>query len=138
MGRHIVSVGIDIPGGEMEGIDLSARHSLLDYDIIVFRPGFPTYYSHDEYQGKPCLSDSESLNAKEAVAHWRREISAAYQAGKMVVVLLEAPKAIFVATGEMTYSGTGRNARATRIVTEIIRIIRSQFRGSFMNLLVRR
>lgn len=120
MARSIIAVGIDIPGEDIEFVEYTSPRSLLDADIVFFAPQVPFLeYTHDTYQGKKCLSDDYSFRAKEAVVHWRRELSAALDAGKLVLLLLKAPQVVFAATGQKTYSGTGRNARATRIVAEL-------------------
>jgi len=67
--------------------------------------------------GKPSLSDGDSFRLKERTDHWRREIVDAFNAGKTVIIFLENLQEVYVATGEKTYSGTGRNRATTRIVT---------------------
>lgn len=141
MARTILAVGFEVPGGEVEEVDLLSHRSLLDADIIVFAPGVPYSYESATYLGKPCLSDDSSFRAREALTHWRRELSAAVDAGKLVVVLLEEPEEVYAATGRMEYSGTGRNARTTRIVDKLRAYdavpIRCQYHaasGSEMNL----
>lgn len=119
MTKKILAVGVEIPGGEVEQIDHFSRRSLLDADIVVYSPNIPYGYESDTYQGKPCLSDDGSFRAREALSHWRRELLAAVNAGKLVVVLLNSPEIVFAATGQKTFSGTGRNARATRAVEQI-------------------
>jgi hypothetical protein len=49
-------------------------------------------------------------------SHWRNEITAAMAAGKTIIVLLDEVDQVFVATGERSFSGTGRNQKTTRIV----------------------
>lgn len=119
MARRIFSVGVEIPGDEAENVNFLSPQSLLDADIVLFSPEVPYIYERDTYQGKPCLSDDASFRAKNAIAHWRRELDAALKAGKLVVVFLQAPQVVFAATGQVDYSGTGRNARKTRIVGEL-------------------
>jgi hypothetical protein len=119
MARKILSVGFEVPGGDIEVVDLLSNRSLLDADIILFEPGIPHGYGVTTYQGKACLADDASFKAREALVHWRRELSAALDAGKLVVLFLSAPEIVFVATGQMQYSGTGRNAREARIVSEL-------------------
>jgi hypothetical protein len=120
MPKKILSVGShEIPGGEIESINLHSRRSLLDADIIVFSPEIPYSYGSDTYKGKNCLSDDASFRAKESIAHWNRELAAALEAGKLIIVLLRAPEIVFVATGQTQTSGTGRTARVNRIVEEL-------------------
>lgn len=119
MAKRIISVGFEVPGGEVEEVPLLSRRSLLDADIIVFSPKIPDVYAPETYQGKPCLSDDSSFQCREAIAHWRRELIAAIDAGKLVVVLLQPPEIVYAATGDKQYSGTGRNMRTTRIVDQL-------------------
>lgn len=119
MSKIILSVGFEVPGGEVEQVELLSDRSLLDADIILFQPEIPSTHGEDTYQGKRCLSDDGSFRMREAIAHWRRELSAAADAGKLVVVLLASPEVVYAATGRKEWSGTGRNARATRIVDEL-------------------
>ena len=120
MPKKILSIGgLEIPGGEVERIQFHSRRSLLDADIVIFSPGFPPDYSSTTYQGKTCLSDDSSFRTREALAHWRRELMATIEAEKLVIVLMQAPQIVFAATGDKQHSGTGRNARVTRIVEQL-------------------
>lgn len=119
MSRTILSVGFEVPGGEIDEIELLSNRSLLDADIIVFQPGIPYTYGGDTYLGKDCLSDDGSFRVREAMSHWRRELAEAVDAGKIVVLLLAEPEVVYAATGKKEWSGTGRNARATRIVEQL-------------------
>jgi len=117
MAKIILAVGIDVPGGYIESEDIVSDRSLLDADIVVFQPGIPVRYGRLEtYLGKRCLDDDSSFRLREAFKHWRRELSAAVEAGKIVFLVLSAPDTVYVGTGEKEYSGTGRNARTTRMV----------------------
>lgn len=120
---RIIGVGIDIPGtgAEVETTSLRSKASLLDYDIAVINPAIDNFYgySYEEYLGKPCLDDSNSFSLKEHIEHWRREILEAVRAGKNVFFMLNQEQIVYVATGEKTFSGTGRNRQATRHVTSV-------------------
>ncbi|MBM2710276.1 hypothetical protein JQK88_03325 [Mesorhizobium caraganae] len=50
--------------------------------------------------------------------HWRREILDSVNGGKTVIVFMTDLIYLSIATGEKTYSGSGRNSRVTRIVTD--------------------
>lgn len=116
MAKAVLPVGIDIPGYAEQGANILSDRSLLDADIIIFRPGIPYFYGSETYRGKRCLNDDDSFRVREAVAHWRRELAAAVDAGKVVILVLSAPDVVYVGTGRTEYSGTGRNARGTRMV----------------------
>jgi hypothetical protein len=117
--RKILSVGFTVPGNSVEHVDIDSDRSLLDADIILFRPGIPfSYrdYGQRPYQGKPTLGQSGSFKAVEHAKHWKSELKAAVEDGKTVVVFLAQPEEAFVYTGEQQFSGTGRNRQTTNIV----------------------
>lgn len=113
MAKKIVSVGMLLAADEVEHVAFDTKASLLDWDIILFRPDIHDFTSYDydmsDYLGKPCLGDHKSFTLKEASAHWRREIKEAVEIGKTVIVHLCKPNEIFVQTGKKEFSGTGRN-----------------------------
>lgn len=121
MKKEIISVGIDLASEEVAQSEIESRQSLLDWDIVLFRPDIsPFIHSYaDSYQGKPCLDDTRSFNLKECLEHWRREILQAVESGKTVIVFVSDVQEVFVATGDKSYSGTGRNRHTTRIVVPI-------------------
>lgn len=117
--KKIISVGFDIASDDVQYCDFNSEQSLLDWDIILFRPDIYEFLDYsDTYKGKPSLSDSRSFRLKERSEHWRREIKDNVDAGKCVVIFLSELKEVYIATGDKTYSGTGRNRQTTRIVTE--------------------
>src|SRR5690606_14352130 len=75
-------------------------------------------YSVDHFQGKPSLSDTQSFQLRECCEHWRRELKEAVAAGKTAFVFLPELTSVYIDTGQRTYSGTGRNQKTTRHVTE--------------------
>jgi hypothetical protein len=118
MPKKLIKIGIDIPGDESKYTSLKSKLSLLDYDIAVVNPHIYDFYdySYDDYLGKRCLSDTNSFRLKEHIEHWRLEILEAIKAGKTIFLLLNELHEIYVATGEKSYSGTGRNRQETRHV----------------------
>ena len=116
MSYTILSVGFEFPGGDVENIALGEGRSILDGDIIVFRPGIPHRNSTRTYLGKDSLTEAASFKSREVLAHWHSEILAALDAGKLIVVFLASPDEMYADTGEHQYSGTGRNTRVTNVV----------------------
>lgn len=115
--KKIISVGAELASDDVDYCGFESDSSLLDWDIILFRPviyEFTTYA--DYYQGKPSLSDSRSFRLKESAEHWRREIKDAVESGKTVIVFLARLYEVYIDTGKREYSGTGRNQKTTRIV----------------------
>lgn len=117
--KKILSVGFELASNDVKYSDFQAGISLLDWDIVLFKPVISSYitYASDYYQGKPSLSDSSSFRLKEQCDHWRREIKDAFDSGKTVIVFLSELQEVYVDTGERHYSGTGRNQKTTRIVS---------------------
>lgn len=116
--KSILTIGFELADDHSRDAAFRSRASLLDWDIVLFQPdilGFVGAFA-ETYQGKPSLEDTESFQARECCAHWRREIKQAVQAGKTIVVFLPEPSEVFVDTGERSYSGTGRNQKTTRHV----------------------
>jgi len=117
MAQLVLSVGFLFPGGFTEFVPLNSRRSLLDADVIIFRPSIGPFNDvQSQFQGKPSLYDSASFELKNAASHWRQQIQMAVNAGKNVFVLFPKLEEVWVDSGERTYSGTGRNARPTRHV----------------------
>jgi len=114
--KKIISVGFDIPGSE-DYQPYTSSQSLLDADVIVFQPDFDDYTYHKDYQGKPACDENESFRLTEDTRHWKAEISTALQEGKTVFVFMCQYKEVFIHTGKKEYSGTGRNARVTNMVS---------------------
>jgi hypothetical protein len=118
---RIFTVGFELPGPEFEYIKFDSDQTLLDADIILYRPTLGhCYFDFDrQWNGKSILSESLSFSKKARVDHWRAEISAAVNAGKLVIVFLSKPIEYCRYTGERQFSGTGRSRVQTSIVTEI-------------------
>jgi hypothetical protein len=119
MSKSILTVGFDTASPDTKYEDFRSRVSLLDWDIVLFRPTISAFWGTyvEHYQGKPSLDDSASFQLKEACEHWRREIKQAVETGKTVIVYLAPVEEVYIDTGERRYSGTGRNQKTTRIVT---------------------
>jgi hypothetical protein len=120
MPKRIVSIGVSVAGEDVEYASLRSNLSLLDWDIVIFRPDISefTRYCSDTYMGKRSLDDDASVAIQEAAKHWRSQLELAINEGKTVFVFLTTPESVYVATGEKSYSGTGRSRTTTRIVSE--------------------
>ncbi|SNS87537.1 hypothetical protein SAMN05421763_103314 [[Luteovulum] sphaeroides subsp. megalophilum] len=120
MAKKIVSFGMLLAADGVDHVEFNTNDSLLDWDIILFRPDIHDFTSYHggmtEYKGKLCLDDYNSFALKESSAHWRREIKEAVELGKTVIVHLCRPENVFVQTGNKKFSGTGRNQKTTNIV----------------------
>ncbi|MGY5806099.1 hypothetical protein ACXHXG_00175 [Rhizobium sp. LEGMi198b] len=116
--KKVVVVEVELNSDNVERIDFDSKHTLLDWDVIVFFPDIANMLNHSEsYQGKISLNENDSFRLKERCEHWRREIKLALDAGRTVICYLEELKEIFVDTGQRNYSGTGKNRHTTRLVS---------------------
>ena len=115
--KRILAVGISTPSDDIKHEDISSKISLLDWDIIIFRPEITSfmYYTKD-YMGRPSLEGREAFSLKESCEHWRREIKSACDNGKTVIIYLTSLQEVYIDSGRREYSGTGRNQRTTIIV----------------------
>ncbi|MHC4181038.1 MAG: hypothetical protein ACYSWU_26360, partial [Planctomycetota bacterium] len=98
--RQIFSVGFAFPGNAVEHVGFLSDRSLLDADVVLYRPSFDGCHSVGEYQAKPCLTESSSFRAKQQLQHWKSELQAVIAAGKVVIVYLAKPEEVFMYTGQ--------------------------------------
>lgn len=117
--RRFFTVGFELPGDDFEYVPFESQQTLLDADVILFEPTLGNYHSIIQHSGRPLLSEYSSFMTKGQLDHWRSEITAAAQAGKLVIVYLARPVECYRYTGEKQFSGTGRSRVTTNIVTEI-------------------
>src|SRR4030042_2563959 len=106
MQKKLVAVGMTLPGELVEQVSITSERSLLDADIVLVKPNIPYDY-YRNFQGKPWLEDTSAFRARESIAHWRREIEAAFYAGKVIIIFLCKPYEVFVDTGGQRVSGPG-------------------------------
>jgi hypothetical protein len=120
MSESVISVGFQVPGGNIENTDFSETISLMDWDIAILTTNLrgSFYFGSATYNGKTCLSDDSSFKYGEGINYWKNEIKDAYRNGKSIIILLDGYDEIYVATGQKAYSGTGRNRQTTRMVSE--------------------
>jgi hypothetical protein len=115
MPSRIFTVGFNLPGDEFEYIPFDSDQTLLDADIILFEPGLGSNFSGKEHDGKQIVSSS----VKSRLDHWRSEIIAAVDAGKLVVIYLARPIDGYRFTGETRTVGAGRSRVQENVVTEV-------------------
>jgi hypothetical protein len=117
MSKKILTIGFELASGDTQYEEFSSNISLLDWDIVLFKPRILEFVSyHSMYQGRPRLDDSSSFQLKEYCEHWRREIKQAVEAGKTILVFLSPVEDVYIDTGERRHSGTGRNQKTTSII----------------------
>src|SRR5438552_2142243 len=116
MAGSFFSVGLGLPGNAAEYVPFRSDRSLFDADVILFAPTFEDYEADDSYAGRPLISDEDSPALKSDCSHWRDELKAAVESGKVVFIFLKKPVEVYVDSGERTYSGTGRSRVTTKHV----------------------
>ena len=114
--KIIFAINTVVPGSDVVEVEYFSNQTLLDADVILFTPKLPTNFDDEYYMGKPCISEHRSSVALEQSRHWQKEIVAAVDAGKLVIVYLDEPKECFRYTGDKSVSGTGRNQKVTKHV----------------------
>lgn len=115
--KRILAIGLSTASENIKNENISSKASLLDWDIIIFRPDITGYlYYKRDYMGKPSLEGREAFYLKESCEHWRREIKNAQDNGKTVIIYLSPLQEVYIDTGRREYSGVGRNQRTTTIV----------------------
>lgn len=96
--------------------------SILDYEAVVISTDFiRNQYkesSTSPYQNKRLLSEYASSQIKQDYMIMKEQLIELLKQGKNIFVLMGNNENCYIYTGEKQYSGTGKNARATNIVTE--------------------
>ena len=116
MKKKIISVGFEIPDYSEYFYNYNSSQSLLDADIVVFKPDFSCYAVSGTYRGKLTFDENNSFLIKGATERWKSEISTALNEGKTIFVLMREYGEVYVSTGKKETSGTGKNAKVTSIV----------------------
>lgn len=119
MAKTVITIGLDLASDDTHFEDLESKMSLLDWDIVLFKPDMRSLYAGctDQYKGRPSLNDRLSFRFKECCEHWRREIKQAVDTGKTVIVFLSELQEVYIDTGDRTYSGIGRNQKTTHLLS---------------------
>ena len=115
--KRIYAIGLELPDQEgFEVFETKSELSLLDADIVLFRPTLEDFHPESHYQGRPLLSQHESFQVGEKISHWTMQLKTAVESKKTVVILLPEKKEVYRYTGEVRTSGTGRSQQRTNIV----------------------
>ena len=101
MDKKIISVEYQIPGHSEQYYEYSSDQSLLDADIIVFRP--QQFY---DGSGKASFDESESYDIQRSSKHWRTELVTALEYGKTVFLILGKYQLASIRTGKTEVKGS--------------------------------
>lgn len=96
--KNLVTVNTNFPTIENQ-IEYLSGESLLDYEIVVFNPGFPHLYREEFSSGGSCISIESSENLKAAMSHWSNELLGALKAGKTIFFLMNEQEIDSAASG---------------------------------------
>ena len=108
--KKILTVSCEIPGGYGKHVEFTSKISLFDGDIVVFNPNIEDFVFTEKIQGQEIVVSSASQLIREAMEHWREEISAYLNTGLNVFMLLEAHSEVIVRNGER-HSRTGQSRK---------------------------
>ena len=96
--------------------------SFMDFDAILIDTSYLAQNYAEDYpstfEGKRMISKNESRLMIEEFTRTKTQIVEFLKQGKNVFVLMATNENCFIHTGKTEYSGTGKNARATKIVEE--------------------
>ena len=119
LGLNTIFGSIDYKGFTHD--EFRSSVSFMDYDAIVIDTSYlANDYTEDyppTFEGKRMISKNESRLMVEEFSRTKTQIIDFLKQGKNVFVLLGANENCYIHTGKTEYSGTGKNARGTNIVT---------------------
>jgi hypothetical protein len=101
MPRKIISVEYQIPGFGDNNFIYSSEQSLLDADVIVFKPMELSDGTH-----KPSFTESGSFQLQQSAKHWERELVVALEYGKTIFLILGKYQIGSVETGRTEIKGS--------------------------------
>jgi hypothetical protein len=100
MPREIISVEYEIPGFSDTHFIYSSEQSLLDADVIVFKP-----MQLSDGTEKPSFTESGSFQLQQSAKHWERELSVALEYGKTIFLILGKYQIGSIRTGQTEIKG---------------------------------
>jgi hypothetical protein len=120
----ILSVGEHITHKNVSNAEFRSPVSFFDFDMVILSPsGIFAEYEIDilnpTYLGCKVLRESESQKIVNDISRRRSEISELVKLGRAVVLILPTPEKCYYATGQTTYSGSGKSKVATKMVNEL-------------------
>lgn len=123
--QKILGINTDFDSLNYKGfVENSFRHatSFMDYDAVIIDTSYlGNKYGEDytgTFQGKRKISSDESFRMIEDYKRIKTQIIDFLQQGKNIFVLMGTNNNCFVHTGQTEYNGTGKNARATNLLSE--------------------
>ena len=120
---RILTIGIPHNKNLADTTYFASATSFLDYDLVICNLSnalghYRMQWGSETYMGYPCLDDDSSVKLRQDVSRRKAEMVELLKLGRMLVIFTPAPILCYVATGQKQTSGTGRNARVTRMVDQ--------------------
>lgn len=120
----ILSIGTEFQSRKVDAVHFRSAQSVLDYEVVIWEPESALYgYNRDgysrTYRGLPSLDEHDSVRFVNDVRRRRGEFVEMLGAGRALVIFTAPPTSCYVFTGKVETSGTGRNARRTRMVDDV-------------------
>jgi hypothetical protein len=101
MANKIISVEYQIPGFAENYYEYNSDQSLLDAEIIVFKPQTFSYSAST----KASFGDDDSFKVVKNSKHWQTELSVALEYGKTVFLILGQHQIASIRTGKTEVKG---------------------------------
>lgn len=109
--------------GNADHFEFTSLVSLYDYDLVIWDPeGTSGRYEgayRPEYRGRPSPTEAESVALAEALERRKREFAEFIALGRTLILIASPEQLIWLDTGRQQTSGTGRNQKVTRLVSDI-------------------
>jgi len=102
MAKKVISVEYQIPGFSQDYHEYSSDQSLLDADVIVFKP---EQFYLPSGGGKPSFDESGSFEIQKNARHWQTELLVALEYGKTVFLILGKYQIASIRTGQTEIKG---------------------------------
>lgn len=103
----------------------SSDYSVFDYDVVIWDPAETLRSYRDTgylggalYENLPRISEHNSVSLKADILRRKSEFAEFLKMGRTLVAIVRPPQECYVATGEKTYSGTGRNQKVTTLLAK--------------------
>lgn len=107
--QKILAVGFEIANDEVKCVEFDQVISLLDWDIVLFRPSSNLFYSFEKHKGLSLLSENTSFSVKKICERWAKEIKSFTDHGKNIFIFLSELEDVYIFTGEAAYRGLSKN-----------------------------
>lgn len=116
-GKKILTIGFNVVDDDVENVKFDSKMSVSEWDIMIFFPDISDYYkfADDSFKDKPALSKSYYHQLKDQADHWRKEILAAFNSNKTIIILLNELQEIYIDSGERKYSEPDHQKKVTRL-----------------------